>query len=415
MKATNICVFAGVLALCAGCSSSESEPESIVIEEFEPVKLTASQSRVCGSATSFGWDLLAQVSKELGSAQNVAVSPISASFALAMAANGAQGQTRSEILDALGLGAYSMESVNDCMQALSSTLPNLDSSAKVALSNSFWHRASLPVLPSFTSIAAESYQADVCEINPSTFNSDVTRWCYDSTCGLIDDYGKNLDSGCAALILNAAYFKGVWGEGYKFESADTRRGDFSCAGGSTSKADFMTQTSTLGYARLSDCAMASLPFGNGAYRMDFVLPDEGAEMESCLGHLASSDWSALRSGLSSRLVELRLPKFQAEATMDLNGALQSLGVVTMFTQAADFSALSTEDLTVDKVKQGINVRIDETGAEAAAVTSVQYIYGTSGPRQDPEAIEFHLDRPFVFAITETSTGSILFAGVINKP
>ncbi|MBR0292508.1 MAG: serpin family protein, partial [Bacteroidales bacterium] len=110
------------------------------------------------------------------------------------------------------------------------------------------------------------------------------------------------------------------------------------------------------------------------------------------------------------LVDLMIPRFETSSDLDINSILKKLGIRTAYDSIkADFSNFSSAQLWIDTVKHIANISVDEKGTEAAAVT-VAMMAGATPDAPKPQFIEFHADRPFIFAITEKTTGAILFLG-----
>ena len=179
-------------------------------------------------------------------------------------------------------------------------------------------------------------------------------------------------------IANALYFKGIWTT--KFPESGTKPMPFHSLGGKDVTKDFMNAElpCKLGYSTELTAQMCELPFGNKAFVFDILLPDENV------------DFDAFVAGLDAER-NILIP------------ALQSLGIVSVFNASADFSAMSNIAVFIDSVIQKTRFRMDEDGAEAAAVT---VITGRNLASGEP----FIADHPFVYAIREISTNTILFLG-----
>lgn len=150
-----------------------------------------------------------------------------------------------------------------------------------------------------------------------------------------------------------------------------------------------------------------LPFGNEAYSMVVILPAEGKTLSDVTESLDSESWAKFRSSLVPCDVDLWLPKFETKYHIDLNGVLSAMGMPSAFSpKSADFSAMSKEDINLSLVQQDAIIKVDEAGAEAAAVSLAGFVMAAA-PGQH---VVFHADKPFLYLITESSTGAILFAG-----
>jgi serpin B len=195
---------------------------------------------------------------------------------------------------------------------------------------------------------------------------------------MIPEFFEELDTSWAFILANALYFKGIWTT--KFPESGTKPMPFHSLGGKDVTKDFMNAElpCKLGYSTELSAKMCELTFGNKAFVFDILLPDENV------------DFDAFVAGLDAER-NILIP------------ALQSLGIVSAFNASADFSAMSNIAVFIDSVIQKTRFRMDEDGAEAAAVT---VITGRNLASGEP----FIADHPFVYAIREISTNTILFLG-----
>jgi serpin B len=164
--------------------------------------------------------------------------------------------------------------------------------------------------------------------------------------------------------------------------------------------------------------MISLSFkgkeNEGKYAMAFLLPAEGSDMEEMLSALDAGSFSEALAGLEDTQVKIKLPKFEYSFFTSFKDTLKALGMSEAFTGNADFSGMTggDNDLFIFDVLHKCYIRVDELGAEAAAVTEVQVGLTAVMPT---ESIEFYADRPFVFAIYSQEDGTIAFLGAVNDP
>ena len=157
----------------------------------------------------------------------------------------------------------------------------------------------------------------------------------------------------------------------------------------------------------------TLPYGNQAFRMTFVLPDEGKTLDDIKSLLDQESWSEMISKQAGVVTDVKIPSFETELeTSSLKEALEALGIKKAFDyEQADFSKMTDLDVYISDVIHKAKIKVDEEGSEAAAVTAVIAVAGSNGSSDyKPMELEFHADRPFLYAITEVSTGAILFIG-----
>ena len=144
------------------------------------------------------------------------------------------------------------------------------------------------------------------------------------------------------------------------------------------------------------------------FSMMVFLPKSGHGIPDIIGEIKKADWNSLRKGMGISEVDLWLPRFETMFGIKLNDILTAMGMPRAFDDTrADFSAMSPDALCLSFVRQDAAIKVDEEGSEAAAVSSAGVFATSAGPT--PHAV-FHADHPFLYLITEASTGAVLFAG-----
>ncbi len=345
---------------------------------------------------AFGLSLFNAAVSTSGDAANVVVSPYSAGMALSMLAEGAAGQTKSEIESVLKGSSYKSD-------VLKSTADYTISSA-----NSIWLRSGFSVKPDFRAVIEGPYAAKVSErdfSSPATVK-EINKWCSDNTAKKIPEIIDQINPDMVMFILNALYFKAPWE--YQFDKRTTSKAVFHSPSGDQT-VDFMHLKKELCCGTAENCRFVVLPYKSGEWQMAVCLPDEGADIKALVSTLSASKFAEAISGAEYCQVALSMPKFKVNTTMILNNILRSLGMKTAFSDAADFSSMAG-NVAVDEVKQKCFIEVNEEGAEAAAVTSIGMRLTSVAP--EPRPFVMNVERPFVFAIFNAETNSILFAGKI---
>lgn len=345
---------------------------------------------------AFGLSLFNAAVATSGDAANVVVSPYSAGMALSMLSEGAAGQTKSEIESVLKGSSYKSD-------VLKSTADYTISSA-----NSIWLRSGFSVKPDFRAVIEGPYAAKVSErdfSSPATVK-EINKWCSDNTAKKIPEIIDQINPDMVMFILNALYFKAPWE--YQFDKRTTSKAVFHSPSGEQT-VDFMHLKKELCCGTAENCRFVVLPYKSGEWQMAVCLPDEGADIKALVSSLSASEFAKAISGAEYRQVALSMPKFKVNTTMILNNILRSLGMKTAFSDAADFSSMAG-NVAVDEVKQKCFIEVNEEGAEAAAVTSIGMRLTSAAP--EPRPFVMNVERPFVFAIFDAETNSILFAGKI---
>ena len=197
--------------------------------------------------------------------------------------------------------------------------------------------------------------------------------------------------------------KGAWAN--KFDKSQTRNEAFN--GGST--VPMMHQQTTLTYGESDNCQMLSLPYGNGAYRMTVLLPREGSTVADVLEDLTADRWQ--RMPMADAEVDVKLPSFESNTDVTLNDIMSQLGMPKAFTDFAEFPDFCNVPTRIGLMKQVARIKVDEAGTEAAAVTVIGMVTTAISP--EPRLVTFHATRPFLYVISERSTGAIFFIGQYN--
>lgn len=395
----------GVVA-CAHDPSSPAGGQSPALTSL-PRALTASEHSVldASNAFSFGlWHTINQATRD----SNVFVSPLSVSFALGMTMNGANDRTYQEIASALQFEGVPLASIDSGYKSLIGLLGTLDPSTTLAIANAIFYKSGIPFTHSFLNDAAKWFDAEVKPQNfddkPATLKA-VNGWADAKTNGkipkLLDDYDPRM----VMFLLNAIYFKGSWRE--RFDPALTADAAFHAVGGDQTK-PLMHREARMSYAETSTYQAVDLPYGDSAFTMTVILPKPGSSVESVAAGLTPDSWSTLASSYHNQLVDLFLPKVTLSWKRALIPDMQALGMRLVFTDAADFSRMTTNyPVAISLLQQNTFVAIDEEGTEAAAVTIVGVV-----PTSAPVAVTMRVDRPFIFVIRERLSGTVLFMGKI---
>ena len=337
------------------------------------------------------------------------VSPLSATYALGMLANGAQGDTRREIVGGLGFGTEDVKDVNAICQQLMTDAPWLDKSATIDIANAVVVNQKHQLRTDFKKTVRQHYDALVENKDfgsPATL-SFINNWAKEKTKGMIPKVLNAVDPMAVTYLMNAVYFKGIWAS--KFDKARTQKESFVTENGARRQLPMMHQESQY-RANVNDtCKTVILPYGNGSFNMVVLLPQKGKTVNDVLAGLSTEKWRENIESCLEMEVDLKLPRFTTTCQSVLNKPLSNMGMRRMFnSQQADFGALCDGQTAVSEVLQSAKIELDEEGTRAAAVTAVVVMMTSAGL---PDLMEFHADHPFVYAITESSTGAIFFMGV----
>jgi serine protease inhibitor len=411
MRLRGLLALVGLVAACHDPNAPSGAAPRITAL---PRALTNGEQAVIGASNAFGFGLLRELDRTRADS-NIFMSPLSASMALGMTMNGAAGQTFDEMRAALAFGTRPAAEINASYRSLIDMLRALDPTVDFRIANSIWYRAGFPFEQTFLDESRQFFDARVSGLDFASSNAvpSINDWVRQSTNGKIDKIVDGpIPNDVVMYLINAIYFNGSWTT--RFDRNQTRTEQFHTIGGTTAPIAMMRRTDTIRVAETADAQVVDLPYGGGAYTMAILLPKEGKSLRDVVATLTADVWQAAVTGATARSVELQMPKFTLRWEALLNDPLQALGMRQAFQgDVADFTRMSRDAgnrLYISKVKQKAFVDVHEEGTEAAAVTSVEIrVTCACGPQV------IRIDRPFVFAIRERLSGTILFLGKIVRP
>lgn len=379
-------------------------------------------AKAAAGIDEIAWDLV-----RAAGAGNVVVSPASVWEALAMTHQGARGTTAAEIAGVLGM-PDDREAVAAAAEALRKSLADSKGdSITLDVANRLWIQRGKQVDTAFASALAGRFAAAAGIVDfstaPETARGEINGWVSDHTAEKIPELLKagSITPLTRIVLTNAVYLKAPWAE--PFEKSATRPEPFRLAAGGPVDVPFMHRSGRLVAGRTGTgdqaAVVCEVPYAGHGLMMVIVVPDEADGLEAVLGTLDGdwrSRWAAGRGDVSPRRVDLSLPKWTARKPLQLNAALESLGMRAAFDAAtADLSGIDgTRELFVSEVVHEGFVDVSEEGTEAAAATGV--VVGVRAmPPQPQEPLVVKADRPFAWAIVDCGTGAVLFAGTVADP
>jgi serpin B len=404
-----ICSLAA-LALTAGCESIGGPGSAQEPLKQLPRPLTSAEQGVIAGSNQFAFGLLREVDRA-DTSSNVFVSPLSASMALGMTMNGARGATLDEMRSTLGFGGMSLGDINSSYRSLIDLLRTLDGSVDMRIANSIWARQGFPFEPSFFATGKQFFDAEVATLDfasPSAPNT-INAWVDRGTNGKIKKIVESIPGDAVMYLINAIYFKGTWK--HQFDRRATQDASFTRADGTRQTVKMMHRNAPVRHYSDGRIEAVELLYGREAFSMTILLPRPGANLDSLVATLDETRWKQITEGFTDRKLDVYLPRFRLEYEKALNDPLKALGMNTPFSPGgADFTGMSPagRDLFISNVKQKTYVDVNEEGTEAAAATSVE-IRVVSLPSS------FTVNRPFIVAIRERFSGTILFLGKITAP
>ena len=404
-------ILCGTLAalLLAGCGSGAAG-EYAIVETSYPARTQKTEERV-------DTEELVRFSSEtaeviLPAGENAVYAPVSLYVALGMLTELADGETKQQVMDLLGMS--DSETLRQWTKALWQQLYHDEQDSALRLGNAAFLNENMAFHKEPLDVLAEDYYASSYQLPMGSKAADkaIAAWLDQQTNDLLaEDTGaiktKEID---LLRLYNTIYYKAAWRA--EFSGGATEKDIFTAADGTEQRTDFM-HISLAGspVARGEGYRRASLYLKDGG-RMTFYLPDEGVTVEELLQreNFLQEAEDLLVDALEV-WVNWSVPKFDIHASLELNDALRALGVTDAFDKAAaDFTPLTDTGAVVSSVMQAARVRIDEEGMEAAAYTEI-IVEPTAAEPPPCSEEEMNLNRPFLFAIWKD--GAPLFIGAVQ--
>ena len=368
---------------------------------------------------AFTWDLYRQLNGKRG---NAFFSPLSIEAALGMTAAGARGNTLTQMRKALALPADAAATdagFKSLFAALNDEKTPADKRGfELTVANALWGSVTYPWRKEFLGVVADNYGGGLFHTDfnqPKQARQKINSWVEGQTKERIKDLIPDgvLTPLTRLVLTNAIYFKAAWL--HPFGEKQTKAGAFHLANGMTADAKLMYQSKRFSYAETDDVQAVELPYKGGETSILVLLPRKADGLPALEKAMTAARLDEVTKKLRPETVNLTLPKFKLETSYDLVPPLKALGMTDAFdVEKADLSGMHTsmEKLYISAVLHKAFCAVDEAGTEAAAATAV--VIATRGavvPIRPP--VEFKADRPFLFAIRHTRTGTVLFAGKVE--
>ena len=359
---------------------------------------------------------------------NLIFSPYSISMALAMTYAGADGNTESQMTEALGFRLRQdtlHRAFNAQQQSLSSNGGNEHSGQfELNIANAIWGQHDHEFLVTFLDTLAEQYGSEIGRADfsgdPEQARERINDWVSEQTQDRIQNLLSEgaIDTLTRLVLANAIYFKAGWLR--PFDDSRTRPGPFHTIEGETMETPMMRQTARFGYASGDDYQAVELPYKGGQYSMLVIVPDSGvfADFQETLKPARLNE---VVKDLQDRRVILTMPLFEQRSMADARNALIDMGMTDAFDPtAANFSRMDTgscaagnaQCLHILDIAHQAYILVNESGTEAAAATAITV--GVTSIEPGPP-VELTIDRPFIYVIRHRLTGTLLFLGRVMIP
>ena len=409
---TLVLSLAAALLLAPSCTKINHEedlgPEDL--QPIVPIELTKAEQGVREASNTFGLNTFCRLFT-VGKGEDVVFSPLSLSLALSMVAEGAAGDTWKQFSDVIGWGSATQAEVGSYYKKMIEGLVTADPSVAFTSANSYWAAKGLSLKPDFESRLKDNYAAEgyVVDFSSPATLEKINGWCSDKTAGKISKMLNDLNPETQLMLINALLFKAPWALTWEIKQGR----DFTGTAGKTKKDYLFVQDYAMAYGDYGDFEYLRIPFGNGAYQMDIILPREGTSLADFLPTLKAGH---LSYPLDEAKVTLYLPKWSTSYSTEgaLIDILKAQGLTLPFDRnLADFSGISPEHLYISQVIQKTQIDVTEKGTEFAAVTVIGMEKNSAVPVTPPK-VTVDVNRPFAYVIRETTSGTVLLLGTLSK-
>lgn len=416
MKKRFIAVFlaaAFTAVTLSGCDASVKSTNLVDSVKPDPVPVYSDfHNNEQTAVADFAAKLIKNTKSENG---NVVVSPVSVLYALAMTANGAEGETLAQMEAVFGMD---IETVNNYLHSVVNVLPS-DEGYDFDIANSIWitdNENKFVVCEDFLKTVKSYYDAGVftADFSDKQTLKDINGWVAQKTNGQIQDILDKIDADAVMYLVNALNFEADWRSAY-YEN-DVHDGTFTRADGTVQDAQFMYMNEHA-YLADEDTTGFIKYYKDGRYAFVGLLPDEDVTIEEYINTFNGEKITNLLNNISGEKVDTKIPKFETTYDTEMSEVLKSLGMTNAFDRlAADFSKMGTaqiagENVCINRVIHKAFIRVAEKGTQAGAATVVEMIAENAifNPQQPKQV---YLDRPFVYMIIDTQNNLPLFIGTV---
>lgn len=384
-------------------------------KERKDIVLSRGEQEMVNSHADFAFDFFKELNKQTSDEnENTIISPLGVTIDLSIFANAVDDESYDEFLKLMKLDpATTRAQMNDLCKRLVDELLVIDTQVDLKVANSIWTNPRYTVKDEFIDEVTAKYSAPVQSVDFADKSSEkiINGWVNNATGGLIKEIHK-VNPGFITIskLCNALYFNGEWS--YKFNRDQTTKRDFKNIDGTISSVPMMKGTTNTYNIHDDDRSVVAVPFGNGAYSMYFILPDEGQDFDKNIASLDFESWTRYKQSFYNKSVTMVIPRFNIDCKVELMETLGEMGLKRYQAAETTLPYMFLESIGLDYIlaTQFCSIKLEENGVEstvASVVETGQYIL----PAPLDELI---LDRPFMFLIEEKSTGAILFMGKVVK-
>jgi len=397
-----------MLTGCSGGGAKTDLMKDVRAREITAEPVSDDLTDLDEAVTGLGLELL----RSGGTEGNVLVSPVSVAYALAMTANGAKGETLTQMEAVLGMP---VEMLNFAFHEYLNGLPEGEKNT-LHLANSVWFtdKESFTVNGDFLQTNADYYGADIYQTTlDDSAKAAINGWVKENTHGMIPRILDQIPESAVMYLVNALAFEAEWRDIY--EEHQVRRGTFTTEDGEVQKTELMWSAENF-YMEDENASGFLKFYDDREYAFVALLPNEGVSVEEYAASLTGERLHAMLAGAENAPVTAAIPKFETEYDCELSEVLAELGMPDAFDDgAADFSGLGTStggNIVISRVLHKTYMAVDEKGTKAGAATAVEMTEESAEEWLDPKKVI--LDRPFLYMIVDCEKWVPLFMGTLME-
>ena len=399
---------------CGDVDDSDLNPELELKYQKADEHAADVSKEIVSANNGFAADIFSELSEE---GENIMISPLSISIALAMATNGASDENLEEMKTVMGFDAMTMEEVNAQFYKLINCLVDADKDLVLSIANSVWMDTYFEpsVKEPFLSALEDSYNAEpyTLDFADASAPDTINDWVSDNTNGKIEKIVEQIGADTVMYLINAIYFKASWT--VTFDEKNSYEGEFTKSDGTQVQVDLMTFSDSQEFEFYSSgyedgtYSVVRLPYGRDKFAFYGIIPNGNGTVEDLVADMKENGIDKYFENLEKGETPVILPKFKFEWEESLVDIFKSLGMEKAFLTGGFLNlAEDGEGLYISDIKHKTFIEVNEEGTEAAAVTSVE-LGNTSMPNG------FYGTKPFVYIIRDDRSGTILFMGKVEDP
>lgn len=388
--------------------ATQNETETVSTDEMSNCSMNESElTETNVSVTDFAVRLF-KASTEKG--KNTLISPLSVLSALAMTANGAKGETLTQMETVLGMPT---DELNNYFYSYLKVLPQGED-YKLNLANSIWftNHDRFRVNQDFLQLNADYFDADIYRtpFDNSTLK-DINSWVKKETDGMIPEILDKIPKEAVMYLVNALAFEAEWADVY--EKEQVHFGIFTLEDGTTQDVEYMYSEES-NYLEDEKATGFLKYYKECKYAFVAMLPKEGVSVSDYVASLDGEHVNALITNRTNPTVNAAIPKFESEYNTEMSEVLSDMGMDIAFNEdKADFSGLGTStagNIYINRVLHKTFISVAEQGTKAGAATVVEMMDECAFEVTDTKTV--YLDRPFVYMLIDCETNIPFFIGTM---